>query len=82
MDSEALAKENLDYFSSYLSSLGVEGNAVLAQLSSEYDASALQKIATDPDMYSSLAQLAQEYKVNNLAENKVDNDTSDGEEAV
>ncbi len=38
---ETDAQANLDYFSKYLTSLGVEGDGLLAQLSSDYDATEL-----------------------------------------
>ena len=57
VDIEAVAQRNIEYFSSYLDALGVDGAEVLAQLETTHDKNELQALVTDPDVYQQLAQL-------------------------
>lgn len=61
VSADAELEANLEAFNEFMASYGVEGDMLLAELSSELEDNQLAYLVSTPEVYHNLAQLADNY---------------------
>ena len=62
---------NLEHFGTFLSQIGIDEEELLAQLSAEMSEDQIQYLATNPDIYRGLAQVASSFQAREKAADKI-----------